>query len=131
MKRSLLGAAVLAAAFAGTAHAQQLSAVSMLSGNETTILRPNLINPDCTSGQLPDVRVVNAPQNGTLRFEKPTIAINAPAGTPRAKCNGKEVDAIGVIYKSNDGFVGVDRMVIKADFHNGNVREMVVLVDVR
>ena len=131
MKRSLLAAALLAVAFAGSAHSQQLRAVSMLSGNETIVLRPHFLNPDCTSGRLPDLRVVGVPQNGSVRFEKATTTINVPATAPRAKCNGKEIEAVGVVYKSNDGFVGVDRIVMKADFHNGNVSEMVVLVDVR
>lgn len=131
MKRRVIAACLLAAAFAGSAHGQQLRAVSMLSGNETIVLRPHLLNPDCTAGRLPDVRIVNAPQNGSVRFEKATTTINVPANAPRAKCNGKEIDAIGVVYKSNDGFVGVDRIVMKADFHNGNVSEMVVLVDIR
>lgn len=131
MKRSVLAAGLLAAAFAGSAHGQQLRAVSMLSGNETIVLRPHFLKPDCTSGQVPDVRVIGAPQNGSVRLEKATITINAPAGMPRAKCNGKEIEAIGVVYKSNDGFVGVDRIVMKADFHNGSVSEMVVVVDVR
>jgi hypothetical protein len=129
---AVLTAAVLAnSLLAGPAQSQQLRAVSMLSGNETIVLRPHLLNPDCTSGRLPDVRVVNAPQNGIVRFEKATTTISVPAAAPRAKCNGKEIDAVGVVYKSNDGFVGVERIVLKADFHNGNVSEMIVLVDVR
>lgn len=131
MKHMLVAAGLLAAALTGTAHAQQLRAVSMLSGNETIVLRPHFLKPDCTAGALPDVRVVSTPQNGSVRFEKATITINAPAGAPRAKCNGKEIDAIGVVYRANDGFVGVERIVMKADFHNGNVSEMIVLVDVR
>jgi hypothetical protein len=129
---ALLTAAVLAnSLLASPAHSQQLRAVSMLSGNETIVLRPHFLKADCTAGQLPDVRIVDAPQNGSVRFDKATITINAPSGTPRAKCNGKEIEAIGVVYKSHDGYVGVDRIVMKADFHNGNVSEMIVLVDVR
>ena len=131
MKRILVAALLTAAVLASPAHSQQLRAVSTLSGNETIVLRPHFLKPDCTAGQLPDVRVINAPQNGSLRFEKSTITINVPAGAPRAKCNGKEIEAIGVVYKSNDGFTGTDRIVMKADFHNGNVSEMVVVVDVR
>ena len=131
MKRVLIAAAVLAAAFTTSAHSQQLRAISMLSGNETIVLRPHFLKPDCTAGVLPDVRVVSAPQNGSIRFEKTTTTIDVPANAPRAKCNGKEIEAVGVVYKSNDGFTGVERIVMKADFHNGNVSEMVVLVDVR
>lgn len=132
MKRIFAAVLLTAAAtLASPAHSQQLRAVSMLSGNETIVLRPHSLKADCTAGRLPDVRVVDAPQNGNVRFDKATITINAPAGTPRAKCNGKEVDAIGVVYRSNDGYVGLERIVLKADFHNGNVSEMVVLVDVR
>ena len=131
MKRIFVAAVVTAAVLAGPAHSQRLRAVTMLSGNEAIVLRPHFLKPDCTSGQLPDVRVINAPQHGSLRLEKSTITINAPAGAPRAQCNGKGIEAIGVVYKSNDGFVGTDRIVMKADFHNGNVSEMIVLVDVR
>ncbi len=131
MKRIFVAALLTAAALAGPAHSQQLRSVSMLSGNETIVLRPHFLKADCTAGQLPDVRIVTAPQNGSVRFDKATVTINAPSGAPRAKCNGKEIEAIGVVYKSNDGYVGIDRIVMKADFHNGNVSEMIVLVDVR
>jgi hypothetical protein len=128
----LFAAAVLTAAIlASPAQAQQLRAVTMLNGNEITVLRPHVLNADCTAGQLPDVRIVDAPQNGSVRFEKTTLTVNVTANAPRAKCNGKEIDAIGVVYKSNTGFVGIERFVLKADFRNGNVSPMVVLVDVR
>lgn len=131
MIRILMAAGLLAVAFAGSANAQALRAVSMLNGNETVVVQPNIVKADCTSDTLPDVRVVAPPANGTIRMEPGPITINRVSSDSRAHCNGKKVDGINVYFKANPGFVGVERIVVKTDFRDGSVSELVVLVDVR
>ena len=131
MVRQLGAAALLAVLVPATAQAQEVKALAMLGGNELVVLQPNMVNPDCSSGPLPDVRLALQPANGSVRMEPAPVVVSRPRNDPRGHCNGKQVDGMAVHYKSNEGFVGVERLVLRADFHNGNVREFVVLVDVR
>jgi hypothetical protein len=131
MIRLLGAAALLASLIPAGAQAQDIKAMAMFGGNEVTILYPNIVNEDCTSPKLPDVRMQAQPANGTVRMEPTTITLNRPRNDPRSTCNGKKVDAMAVYYKANEGFVGVERLVVRADFRSGNVREFVVLLDVR
>jgi hypothetical protein len=131
MFRHLGAAALLALLVPAGAQAQEIKAVAMLGGNELVVLQPNLVNVDCSSGPIPDVRPGMPPANGSLRMEPTSVAVMRPRNDPRGHCNGKKVDGLAVHYKANEGFVGVERLLLRADFHNGNVREFVVLVDVR
>jgi len=131
MIRHLGAAAVLALAIPAGAQAQEIKAVAMFGGNEMAILYPNIVNEDCTATKLPDVRLAAQPTNGSVRTEPTTITLQRPRTDPRSACNGKKVEALAVHYKANEGFVGVERLVVRADFRSGNVREYVVLIDVR
>jgi hypothetical protein len=77
------------------------------------------------------VRLLAQPANGSVRMEPTTITLNRPRNDPRSTCNGKKVDAMAVHYKANEGFVGVERLVVRSDFRSGSVPEFVVLIDVR
>jgi hypothetical protein len=131
MIRILVAAGLLAVAFAGSANAQALRAVSMLNGNETIVVSPNIVKADCTSDTLPDVRMIGQAANGVVRIENGTVTVNRVATDVRAHCNGKRVEGINVFYKANPGFVGVERIILKTDFRDGTVNELVILVDVR
>jgi hypothetical protein len=115
----------------GISNAQQTTTASVFSGNEARVLAPNWVNTDCTSGLRPDVRVTSAPSNGSIRLEDIQIAVSRNSGDSRAYCNGKQVDAVGVFYRSNEGFAGQDRVVIDADFKTGVVRRYTAVIDVR
>jgi hypothetical protein len=113
------------------ANAEDIRAHSMFTGNEVRILEPNWVNADCTSGSRPDVRVATPPANGIIRTEDSTHIVNRPAGDSRMHCNGRRIDAVSVFYKSKQGFVGLDKVVILVDFLTGSLSEFTVLVDVR
>src|ERR1700680_3863207 len=80
------------------AHAEDIRAHSMFTGNEVRILEPSWVNPDCTSGPRPDVRVAAPPANGSIRTEDSTQIANRPIGDPHAHCNGRRIDAVSVFY---------------------------------
>jgi hypothetical protein len=101
------------------------------SGNEIRIAAMQLVNADCTSGPLPSLRIASAPQSGEQRQEEITVPVDRKAGDPRASCNGKPVNAVGVFYKSKDGFTGKDNVVIDVDFKNGTVRRFNYKITVR
>jgi hypothetical protein len=111
--------------------AQRRVARTVLKGNEARIAAPNYLNADCSSGPLPDLRVVAEPKNGTFRTEETSVAAERPADNSRAACNGKPVNAVAVYYKPKDEFAGDDEMAIDVDFHDGNVRRFVYAITVR
>jgi hypothetical protein len=115
----------------GISNAQQTTTASVFSGNETRVLAPNWVNTDCTSGLRPDVRIVSPPSNGSIRLEDMQIAVSRNSNNSRAHCNGKQVDAVGVFYKSTENFVGTDKVVIEADFKTGVVHRYTAVIDVR
>ena len=104
---------------------------SVLTKNETRVAAFNYVNADCSSGPLPDVRIITAPKNGSYRLEETSIPIDRSPANHRATCNGKPVDALAVYYRSNDAFTGVDEMVVDADFHDGNVRRYIYAIAVQ
>ena len=112
-----------------------LPAVSLsrnaLSGNEVQISAMNFVNVDCSSGPVPNVRVVTPPKNGSVRLDQTTITVDRPKDNARAHCNGKSVKAMGVYYKSSSGFNGNDEVVFDTDFLEGTVWRYVVTINVR
>lgn len=104
---------------------------TVLNGNETRLAAPNYLNADCSSGPLPDVRIVEPPKNGAYRTEETSIAAERQVGKPREACNGKPVNAIAVYYKPKPDFTGIDEMGIDVDFRNGTVRRYIYTITVR
>ena len=51
---------------------------------------------------------VEKPANGDLRIETIRYIVNRTRDNAFAHCNGKEVDAMGLFYKSNEKFTGRD-----------------------
>ncbi len=104
---------------------------STFSGSETRVHYLSNLQSNCSTGERPDVRVVKNPENGGLRFDPIRHPVNQKVGTPLAHCNGKEVDVLGVFYKSKDGFVGEDRMTIEVNYKTGFIHRYSYIVDVR
>ena len=104
---------------------------STFSGSESRISNLYIVHADCTPGPQPEWRVINKPKHGELRFERMTVPVNLKENTPRAHCNGKPIDAVGVFYKSNDSFVGEDRIILDVNYKVGFISRHVYVVDVR
>ncbi|KQZ01667.1 hypothetical protein ASD45_12990 [Pseudolabrys sp. Root1462] len=113
------------------AQTGEIMASSVLSGNETRLGAMHYVNIDCTSGGLPDVRIVTKPQHGDYRMDPITIPINRPANTVFAACNGKPVEAVGVFYKPKDAFKGEDTVALDVDFKHGKVRRFTYKITVQ
>lgn len=103
----------------------------LFSGAESRIAAMNYVNADCTSGPVPDIRIVTPPKNGQHRLEEITYPLERPKNDPRANCIGKPVAALGVFYKSNADYVGPDTMVVDVDFKSGTVRRFIFKINVR
>jgi hypothetical protein len=100
-------------------------------GNEMRLGAMNWVNADCTSGPVPALRIVTAPQNGELRQEEVTIPVDRRKGDSRFDCNGKPVTAIAVHYKPKEDFKGNDKVVIDVDYKTGTVKRFNYKITVR
>lgn len=104
---------------------------SVFSGTEIRIAAMNNTRADCSSGPVPDVRVLTKPENGDLRMEEIRHVVDRPAKNARAHCNGKQVDANGIFYRSRLEFTGRDSVLLEVDFKNGSVRQFFYDITVR
>ena len=91
----------------------------------------NYVNIDCSSGPLPEVRIVTPPGSGELRMEPIKYAVSRGAKDTRAHCNGKIVDAVAVFYKSKADYAGVDKIVLDVDFKAGTAKRFIYAINIR
>ena len=66
------------------------------------------LNPDCTSGGYPTLKVARAPQHGQVVVEQGMDFAEFPKDNIRSACNGRSVPATLIFYTSEPGFVGTD-----------------------
>jgi len=113
------------------AMAQDYRTASVFGGNEARLMVPYFLNQDCTSGARPDIRISSAPANGAIRLEPIPYVVNRVSTDRLARCNGRRVEGVAIHYKAKEGYAGVDRVAIDVDYRHGNVRQYIVLIDVR
>ena len=103
----------------------------MLSGSESRIAAINFVNANCSSGPLPEVRVVTAPNSGDVRMEPIKYAVSRSKSDTLFRCNGNIVDAVAVFYKSKSDFTGADKVVLDVDFKVGIVKRYIFAINIR
>ncbi|MGX9393320.1 hypothetical protein ACWX0K_16495 [Nitrobacteraceae bacterium UC4446_H13] len=72
------------------------------------------VRPDCTSGPLPTIRLVNPPANGTLTIRRGKV--NA---TNYKQCLALEVPGFVALYKSKADFTGTDVATVEVKYPQG------------
>jgi hypothetical protein len=72
------------------------------------------VRPDCTSGPLPTIRLVNPPANGTLTIRRGKV--NA---TNYKQCLALEVPGFVAFYKSKADFTGTDVATVEVKYPQG------------
>jgi len=72
------------------------------------------IRPDCTSGPLPAIRLVDAPAHGTVNVKRATLK-----ATNFKQCLATEVPAFAAFYRAAAGFNGVDEFTLEVSFAGG------------
>jgi hypothetical protein len=83
------------------------------------------VQPDCTSGPLPAIRLVSPPVSGTV------IVKNAKMKATNYKaCLALEVPAYVAFYKSPADFLGNDMLTIEVKFPGGRTEIQKITVNV-
>ncbi|WP_349530039.1 hypothetical protein [Bradyrhizobium sp. cf659] len=81
--------------------------------------------PDCTSGPLPTIRLVNAPASG-----KVTVKSAKVKATNYKSCLALEVPAYVAFYKSQPDFIGDDVLTIEVKYAGGRTEIQKITVSV-
>jgi hypothetical protein len=77
------------------------------------------IQPDCSSSGETNVRIVEAPQHGTLMVENGQGFTNFPKDNQRYDCNTRKSDGTLVFYEPESGFSGKDSITVDVIFPFG------------
>ena len=89
------------------------------------------INPDCSSIGYATVRLVDGPSHGVVTTDKGRDFRPFAAGNPRHVCNGRRLAGLKVLYQSEQGFYGTDRVRILVIAASGTEREASYAIRVR
>jgi hypothetical protein len=134
--RGVAGIGVLGMGVAGLVGA---SSVAALAQEPTTVERTAKgataksievglylnVKPDCTSGTLPAIRLVQAPANGTVVIKQGKVR-----ATNYKQCLALEVPAFIAFYQSKPDFSGIDKVVIEVKYPEGRTELQRITVNV-
>jgi hypothetical protein len=115
--------------------AQELATISMApvvaSEARTQLGFFTKLHADCTADGFVTIRVLKAPNNGTI---DPEDGVGYPAfaqENQRYKCNERQVTGTRVLYQSKPGFKGVDVAEIEAIYEGGFSRKYKLRITVK
>lgn len=83
------------------------------------------VQPDCSSGALPTIRLVSPPANGTVDVKRGKVT-----ATNYKQCLALEVPGYIAFYKSKPDFTGVDIVTIEVKYPNGRTEVQKISVTV-
>jgi hypothetical protein len=112
---SVVAALVVAGITSAPAQVQSVNRTA--SGQPDTDIRVGVyanVRPDCTSGQLPSIRLTSPPENGRVVVRKAKVT-----ATNYKQCLALEVPAFVAVYRSRADFVGVDVLTLEVKFPDG------------
>ncbi|MEK9281903.1 MULTISPECIES: hypothetical protein [unclassified Bradyrhizobium] len=130
MKVLLSAVVVMLCGFATPARTQDAPApvertVKSAPNRDTRIGVYINVLPDCTSGPLPTIRLVNPPVSG-----KVTVKSAKVKATNYKSCLALEVPAYVAFYKSQPDFIGDDVLTIEVKYAGGRTEIQKITVNV-
>jgi hypothetical protein len=117
MKRMLI-ALILTCTLSASGFSQEeriYQSARVVMGKEMRLTLFARVNrKDCKLLPLPEIRVVAPPKNGSFIVKNLMITTNRYENCPNLK-----LEAVGLFYKSNSGYVGADSVSFVVTFENG------------
>lgn len=101
------------------------------SGRTQTISHYASINPDCSNKGYAAIKVVKAPEHGTVSIEQGVAYPNFAKDNVRWACNSQQVPVIVLSYTSEPGFVGSDTVSVEGVSAGGAFIQNHFVVNVR
>ena len=83
------------------------------------------VQPDCSSGPLPSIRLSGPPANGKVAVKSAKIK-----ATNYKQCLALEVPGFIAFYRSAPGFTGADVVTLEVKFPNGRTEIQKITVNV-
>ena len=129
MVRTFCGAILLAAltpvasAWAQTATVER--AVKAQADKDVRVGVYVNVQPDCSSGPLPTIRLTDPPTNGRVVVKRAKIG-----ATNYKQCLSLQVPGLVALYRSRPGFSGSDTLSLEVKFPNGNTQVQRITVTV-
>lgn len=99
-----------------------------LSGERTKIDWAVAVKGDCSARVIPELRILQAPQYGTVDIVHEKI--DGRFHGTYAKCTGKDVQGAAAYYTSKKGFVGSDKVIVRNSYKDGMVVDGVAEINV-
>lgn len=123
----------VASAMPAKASAPQTGTISKaaLSGKQLILAGFYSVNPDCTSGGVPTVRVTEAPKHGAMTMVEETGFPGFPKENPRNACNAMKLPVANVKYQSEPDYVGNDAVTVEVIFPDGIYRTQTINIVVK
>jgi hypothetical protein len=88
------------------------------------------VEPDCSNGGYPEIKVLRAPGHGTVTLGKGEAYPSFAKDNVRYDCNKKKVATSEVSYQSAAGYRGKDSFTIQVRYFNSSLRLVTYNVDV-
>jgi hypothetical protein len=85
-----------------------------LAGTDIRVAVYVNVRPDCTSGPLPSIRLISAPESGNVTVKRGKVT-----ATNYKQCLAMEVPAFIAFYRSRADFAGVDTFTLEVKFPGG------------
>lgn len=121
----VLALAVAAAPPAGAQENKVYRSTDAVTGKTVRLGVYANVSKECTTGPLPEVKVVTPPKHGSLAVKtgnlKPGVV---------SRCPNLEVPAQGVFYQSNAKYTGADEVAYEVKHQNGRVQSLSVKINV-
>ena len=122
-----LATALTAMTLAASAEEQTVEReLKAQAGREIRVGTYVSIRPDCTSGPLPAIRLVENPANGAV-----TVRSGKIWATNVRQCLAVEVPGFVAFYKSKPDFSGTDTFLIEVKFTDGKIQNQRIRVVVQ
>ena len=83
------------------------------------------VQPDCSSGPLPTIRLSAPPQNGKVTVKQANVK-----ATNYKQCLALEVPAFVALYRASPGFSGTDTLTLDIKYPNGRSETQKITVQV-
>jgi hypothetical protein len=116
MGRDWLAAVALLCASVLAAGAQDVTErqVKAVPGRDNRVAVYTNIQPDCTSGPLPAIRLVAAPAHGAVTVKRGMLK-----ATNFKQCLATEVPVFIAVYRPAEGFSGLDEFELEVSLAGG------------
>jgi hypothetical protein len=83
------------------------------------------VQPDCTSGTLPAIRLVDPPANGTVSIKRGKVS-----ATNYKECLALEVPGLIAFYQSKADFVGTDTVILEIKYPQGRTEMQRIKIEI-